>query len=374
MKYTKLLRKRMERWRAFHGRKTPGDLMAYIYWDRGCSLEAFLVGKFNQRPAAQVLDPANIPGMISEYVGGLRDSFAQVGRFDDDAVPTALVYWGIGAIAAAMTGLDPVHDKVTSWLEPNLPWERIEELRFDPDNKWIQFALRVNRELWKHWDGDFHMLPYLHRSPLDAANGIRGTELFAEMYTDPERVHRLIGWCADWMLKLEKFLDENVERPCPEGWGTAVWGTWLPDGGVFVNGDPVGLISRKMAIEFEQPYTAKLFTSTGGGFFHNHTVGLYQADLVSSTPGTLVQFFVNDPRQPTGTQALLDVPEMREKLVAASLDAPIGIAGVPLERVDEVLEAARHGRFVLAIGTDPNTPRRRLRKVLRKVRAASNIG
>lgn len=83
---------------------------------------------------------------------------------------------GIGSITAAMTGLTPVHDTWTSWLEPNMNWPDIDRLAFDPGNKWIQFAIRINQALWKYWEEDFSVLPYLHRSPLDAANGIRGTE------------------------------------------------------------------------------------------------------------------------------------------------------------------------------------------------------
>jgi len=373
MDYRRELQKRVARQQAFLAGRDPGDLLVYMWWDRGASLEAFLCTRFNENPAEKVLDPAGVPGMIAQYVALLRESFAKVSRYDDDIVPASLVYWGIGGINAAMTGLEPFHDGVTSWLEPNLSWERIDRLAFDPDNKWVQFALHVNQALWDCWDGDFHVLPFLHRSPLDAANGVRGNELFAEMYTDPKRVGHLIDWCADWQIAIEKFLADNVRRPCPAGWGNAVWGTWLPDGGVFVNGDPVGLISRRMALEFERPYTAKLFTNTGGGFFHNHTIGLYQADLVSATPGTLVQFFVNDPNQPTGVQALLEVPEIRDKLLAASLDAPIGIAGIPPDKLDEVLAVARHGRFILTLWADPESPDADIAELITKVRRVSNL-
>ena len=371
--YKRTLQKRVARWRAFHERSEPGDLLVCIWGDRGHSLPAFLCTRFNEEPVEKVLDPGNIPGMIAEYVRLLRERFENIYWFDDDVAPSAVVYWGVGSITAAMTGLEPFHDEITSWLEPSLPWEQIDELAFDPSNKWVRFALRVNQVLWENWDDDFHVLPYLHRSPLDAANGIRGTEVFAEMYTKPERVHRLIDWCADWMLKIERFLDKNVKRPCPNGWGNAVWGAWLPDRGVFVNGDPVGLISRETALEFEQPYTAKLFTNTGGGFFHNHTVGLYQADLVSSTPGTLVQYFVNDPKEPSGVEALVDMPDMREKLLAASLDAPIAIANVRVERLDEVLEVARHGRFILVLNPDPKSPDHDIPQLIQKVRAVSKL-
>ncbi|MCY2932025.1 MAG: hypothetical protein NTV86_21535, partial [Planctomycetota bacterium] len=139
------LRTRMERWRAFHSRKTPGDLLFYVWGERGVSLEGFLCQQFKDNPPERVLDEARIPGLIEQYVAQLRQAVDAGYRLDDDATATALVYWGIGALNAAMTGGEPFHDGVTSLFDPNLDWERIDELAFDPDNKWVRFAVAVNR-------------------------------------------------------------------------------------------------------------------------------------------------------------------------------------------------------------------------------------
>ncbi|MHC4562326.1 MAG: hypothetical protein ACYS8X_06075 [Planctomycetota bacterium] len=371
--YKKLLRDRCARWAAFHESRQVGDLMVSSWGDRFVSLESFLCEQMNQRPVEEVIDPRNVPDMIARYIELCHAKCETAENYTDDFVPEALVYWGIGGINAAITGGEPFYDGSTCWYEPELSWEQIETLRFDPDNKWVQFALHVNQALWTLWDEDFHVLAFLHRSPLDAANGIRGNELFEEMYTNPQAVHRLIDWCVDWVLAMEQFLADSDGRTCPPGWGTAVWGHWLPDRGIFVNGDPVGLISREMALEFEQPYTARLFRQTGGGFFHNHTIGLYQVDMVSATPGTLVQYFVDDPRQPSATEALLHYPQLREKMLAASLDAPIGMVVAP-EDLDDVLDIIKHGRFVVVLAAPGEMPFDQRNELVRKVRRASNAG
>jgi hypothetical protein len=144
---------------------------------------------------------------------------------------------------------------------------------------------------------------------------------------------------------------------------------WLPADAIFVNGDPVGLISRKQAETFDRPSIEKLFTRTGGGFFHNHTIGLYQVDLVSSYNGTLVQWFVDDPKQPSLTKALLEMPALREKILTASLQCPVA-GDVPHERLDELLDIARQGRFILSVSCPGNMPTESL---IRKVKAVSNI-
>ena len=132
----------------------------------------------HEKGADTVLSADGTVALVEEYIEALRKDLARsFYRADDDAVPCALVYFGVGTINAALSGKEPFHDGSTSWVEPEMEWDEIDELKFDPDNRWVDFALRVNRELWKRWDEEFLLLPYLHRSPLDSANGVRGNEL-----------------------------------------------------------------------------------------------------------------------------------------------------------------------------------------------------
>ncbi|MCE9616065.1 MAG: hypothetical protein K8T26_17475 [Lentisphaerae bacterium] len=366
-KYAPQLARRMSLHRAFHARREPGDLLVYINAGRSTDLNGFLCARLHEREPDVALQPEAVEAAIREYVNLLHGSFDHFYSIDDDRVPCAIVYWGIGGITAAMVGRDPWHDGGSSWLEPNLAWSEIEGLSFDPANKWIGLARDVNRALWKYWDEDFLVMPYVHRSPLDAANGIRGTELFAEMYEAPERVQALTDWCADWSIAVERHL--KAQAPRPAGWGVGIWGVWLPDDAVFVNGDPVGLIGRTQAETFDRPSTEKLFTQTGGGFYHNHTVGLHQADLVSSYRGALVQWYVDDPKQPSLASALLDHPKLRDTILAASLQCPIA-GWVPCDRLDELLNIVVEGRFMLTVACPEGT---RPDPILQKVRSVSNL-
>lgn len=367
--HKKKLRERVERHKAFWERNDAGDLLCRANsWGRYAILDQTLCTRLHEGPVERVLEPESVEAMIEEYVRLLRESFETVYALDDDVVPCAEVYWGIGGITAAMTCRDPVHDGGTSWFEPNMPWEEIDELKFDPDDKWVQFALNVNRALISRWDEDFFILPFLHRSPLDAANGIRGTELFMEMYAEPEKVKRLTEWCADWSIQIEDFIHDNTDWQ--RGWGTGVWGAWLPDRAVFVNGDPVGLISREMQPEFERPFTEKLFTSTGGGFFHNHAIGFHQIDQVCRTPGTLVQQIGVDPKQPRPPDVILEDPAARDRVIEASLHAPILLSNIQPDQLDDILPILKEGRFILGLlyweGIDPH-------EQIKKVRAVSNL-
>ena len=170
----------------------PPRIQAHICVKGGEAALAFYEQAFGAKTAFKHMadDQARVLHANIELFGG------EVMLHDDDYIHSVFFYWGIGGITAAMTGMDPSHfDNETSWLEPNLEWESIERLRFDADNKWLQFAVNVNKALWRYWEEDYHMLPYLHRSPLDAAVGIRGSELFMEMYSEPDKVRKLCRWC-----------------------------------------------------------------------------------------------------------------------------------------------------------------------------------
>lgn len=363
------LQRRVERFKLLYGRNEPGDLLVVAYnRQRYPSLESFLCEQVYEKGPERVVQSGAARAMMKEYTAEMRGSYDDLLAWDDDMIPCALVYWGIGGIVASMTGFEALHQETTSWLEPNLSWQTIEKLQFDEGNRWVRFALDINRALWEFWQEDFFILPFLHRSPLDSANGIRGSELFTEMYTEPDRVKSLIDWCADWSIAIEKYLEQNDGRI--RGWGAGVWDSWIADGAVFINGDPVGLISREMMREFERPYTAKLFTQTGGGFFHNHTVGLYQVDQVAETEGLLIQAFVDDPRQPSMAEALLGEDDsLRELIVAASLRRPIQ-AHIPYTDLDAVLDVAKHGRFVLQVSCEEEDE---IEKAIEKVRRRSQI-
>ena len=86
-----------------------------------------------------------------------------------------------------------------------------------------------------------------------------------------------------------------------------------------------------------------------------------------------MQVFVDAPRQPTAAWALLEMPEVREKMVAAPLDTPIGLWAWP-ERLAEMLDIMRHGRFVLALGFDGAPSDEEIDELIARCRRASNLG
>ncbi len=339
----KRLQENLARQRAFLDGGQPGQLLIFTPKPQPCSL---------MTRCNQLIRDEGFPGKneVRSLVGKYLQDFRrwQEHCYPDDQVPIVPVHFDIGVQTAAMTNLEPRFHGGHWWLEPNLSWEAIEQLSITMDSPWIQLLLDINQALWAHWNQDFFFLPFLHRSPLDAANGIRGTALFTDMYDRPEQVKALVQWCVRCQLAIEDHIHYYAPSPEP-GWGNGHMGVWLPQRAVWVNGDPVTMISARMMREFEQPYTGELFSRTGGGFFHNHTKGLFQVAEVAQTPGIILQQFTRDPNCPTVQETLLSDPEMRSVILEASLQTPVYISGMRPEELHAVLPLLQEGRFILEV-------------------------
>ncbi len=344
----------IERQRRFFASDTPGDRLVFVWSPEAyadCPPVEQLMGQVNDYIAANA---GQLPGrpalerIVTRTVSDARRYWAWRDETIDDDYPHLIgVHFDIGIQTAVMTGLEPRLEGICWWLDCDLSWEEIDTLSVQPDNRWFEMFDTLNDLLWDQWEGDYHFLPHWHRSPLDAANGIRGNVIFEEMYTDPDRVKALTDWCVDCELAIEATLARHCQGPAD--WGAGHMGFVMPAGGVWVNGDPVALISREMMREFEQPYTGRLFTSTGGGFFHNHTKGLYQVDQVADTPGIVLQHFNRDPNCPRVSDVLAGEAGPREDLLAASRRTPIYPDQIDYEELDNYRPWLDEGRFVLDI-------------------------
>lgn len=295
-----------------------------------------------------VPDENAINRAVGDFLREFRTEMARQARpYFGDAIPAVHFFYDLAWTLAMVTVGQPQYHGGVWWLEPNLDWPAIDRLRFDPDNPYLVTARYVYQALWRQWDEDFWTIPLMHRSPLDLANGIRGNELFLELHSEPARVKGLLDWCVDWQLQAEQFVRAGIT--VRDGWGSGVMNTWGPDKAVWVNGDPVGMISGDMMREFEQPYTGRLFRATGGGFFHNHTLGLYQVDQVARTANIHFQQFAKDPNKPTVEEALLKDPAARDRIVAASRQTPIMISDMAAPDLNRLLPILREGRFILQV-------------------------
>lgn len=329
------------------------------YFRKSLNFTPYITELLHEKTPKEICNRDQCDGIARDFLKTYRQSLKVLFQLDDDSVPWIQIYAGIGSVTGAMTGSEVDYMNGAAWCEPGLSWEEVENLKFDPENIWVKLALELNKAFCRQWGGDFAICPFIHRSPLDAANGIRGTELFVDMYAEKERAERLIDWCAEWSISLERHFTAEVDYP--DGMERAVWGTWLPENGVFVNGDPVGLISREMQPEFEGYYTGKFFKACDAGFFHNHSMGIYQTDLIAETDHIHVLEIIPDMDRPHTIDLIKDNEDIRAKILYASRKVPVMFDAMPIDRIKEFLPYLRHpetgkleGKFIVSVIKDDN--------------------
>lgn len=340
---------RLIRHKAFFNRKEAGDILFcrplpcfYPHWQ-----------KILQDNNFENLRKQDIEKINDDCLQKFRNALEKYYRIQDDSLPSIEVYFGIGAVTAAMSGQSPRFVSGTSWCEPFLiQEEQAEKLEFDANNSMLKLHLMVYQNLADHWEEDFLLTPFIHRSPLDAAWGMRGNDLFFDFFDRPEFVAKLVSWCADWSIEAEHVFQTETNRP--DNLERGVWNVWLPETCVFVNGDPVDLISSDLQQEFERPYTEKLFTSLGGGFFHHHSMGISQVTNISKTKGMILQNIHQDPNVPDIFDILLNKPDIREQVLQSSMICPIHLSAdghysnhYLYSHIDSLLPILLQGRFII---------------------------
>lgn len=270
-------------------------------------------------------------------------------KMADDFCPEVHIDWGVGMTAAFITGGDVIFQESTTYTTGPVvkTWDDLDTLTFDSGNRWISYALEFWRGVKSEFVDGIAVTPNVFRSPLDLANDLRGNAIFLDLYDNPECVDRLLNFCVESIIELDKLFRREVRilRQSPGG----VWGAALPSPGMmFLNGDPIDLISEEMGHRFNKPTVEKLIEYAGALYFHHHSIGVSRAFSVSQIRGLSVQEILQDPNGPKLLESVDD------DLISASLEIPIEL-GVNLAEASDLnllLEKLSQGRFIVHLHTE----------------------
>lgn len=284
-------------------------------------------------------------------------------RTDDDSITCMSLGWGTGVTACCFTGGNAVFEECTSYSTDTFvkTWDDIDRLRFDPDNRWVRYCLEYWRGVAAVYSGGVALTPHDFRSPLDLANDLRGNRLFMDMYDAPDQVDRLVDACTTMIIEAIGFMRREIPllAHAPSGvWGMA---TSSPDM-IFINGDPIDLVSVEMGERFNHPYIERLAAKVGPVFFHHHTLGVSRVSSVSRIRGIIVQNFIYDRKCPK----ILDI--LDDEWIEASNRVPIHVCQNLTEAkdLDAVLEKMSRGRFIVQCHT---ATREECERLIAKVRS-----
>jgi len=102
------------------------------------------------------------------------------------------------------------------------------------------------------------------QGPFDIAAGVRGHDIFTDMYDDPDFVHNLMQKCTAVYIAVTKLCRQISGQPSNCG----ASGLWLEQGLVRMCGDSDILVSEQLHKEFIRPYQQKAYRACGPGWFH----------------------------------------------------------------------------------------------------------
>jgi hypothetical protein len=346
--FKKKLRKRMMKQQAFFNRREKGDILVYTnYRNRGIPyLQYYFYNLLLTNNLRDLCDYKIIKEIVLNYVMQVRSCYFGFYNVNDDALPSYTEpHFHIGSVTAAMTNKNVIFNGQTVACYPQLSWHEIENLKIDKNNPWILFMKGVHRALWELWDEDYLIGGGWYHSPLDAAWAIRGSDIFEEMITEPDKVEKLIDWCADSIVEMEKIITEDSK--IVNGF-RGVLSTLVPDNAILINGDPIDLISKDFGKKFEIPYVNKVFRELGAGFYHHHSKGLHQVPIVSQIKNMHLHNIVNDyPNTPDLAETLINNKDIREEVIEASFISPIMIDGAHHNQLEKLIPILQEGRFVI---------------------------
>lgn len=280
----------------------------------------------------------------ARYAAAAASYHAKIG---DDWHSYINVDWGAGISAGYITGKEDVlFERYTNYSSGPVidDWDDLGTLKLDLDNFWIECV----RRFWWGVSSEYSVTgvavqPIMFRSPLDYANDLRGNALFLDMYENPEEVESLIEYCARCIMTIDGHLRDEIPllRTVPGG----VWGACFGNNTIFLNGDPVDLISEEMGRRFNNPFVESLASAGKALYFHHHSIGVKRAALVSSISGLSLQEILQDPNGP------LLVDMIDDEMIEASLRTPIYL-DVELGQYDHweaILERISTGRFIASL-------------------------
>ena len=295
-------------------------------------------------------------------LGALNDGL------DDDMIPWVGPDFGIAVHHAHLFENLPIQmAEWTSWSPhpltgpDGLHRDKIDAIRFNPNNRWVRMILEMVQFWVDHHDGSYLTIGHGHFSPLDLANAIRGNDIFLDFYDSPEELSLLMDRCTDAIAEFEELLRTTALAKQQAEIGTPFWGALGPKNAAYISEDVMDMSGPAISTQWGLPWTRRLRERLGTIMVHHHAMGLHvQHVIAQSMSGSLIQVS-NDPNYPPTMNTFEDI-------YARSGDNAIMLDASPQDIVKNI-DRLKHIRAILITGG----AREDVQKAVDAVRSVSNI-
>jgi len=232
-----------------------------------------------------------------------RPAWEAKADIDDDIAPTICPAFGI-AEHSAWLGM-----KVRAQQNTNLPvpllnsLDEVEKLTLSDQTPWFRYMKDGYDYLRSKKDGTFLLSVRGGMTPMDLADAVRGNEIYVEMLTEPEKVHRLLKFLTEaeawYFSQLRSWADEV------EGGHFFTWAFgWAPNAIGHLSNDAAMLCSYQVYKEFGYPYEVELVKDYECVLYHIHNEKLHFVPHLVELPNLALLEISNDPMMPAPIEDL----------------------------------------------------------------------
>ena len=278
-------------------------------------------------------DPLLMPRRLCDWA---ERAFAARADYPDDWIPFLSPRYGTGIIGGMLLG-DLRFGANTSWT-PEIGQSLDEALAFPwgRDTIWIDRVVQALTMMAERLAGRCYLFLEGYHAPLEWAALVRGSGLYLDMATEPEKVHALLRRADDALMWLYTLIEERVHKT---EYGALAHSLWMERGLPFLSDDSAGLLSPAHYAEFGAAYTDAMLARFGGGFLHFHTLAYHQMANLSAMRALTMYNWRQDPKTPQPEEILADLlPGAQAKIV---------MLGLTPAQIREKIDILSQGRFLL---------------------------
>ncbi len=301
-----------ELWQDYLDKKNSRPLCGYLWEPDIKPLRAIVtrVGKGNLLKVQDLVeeDLLSYAEYVLESISGWESDFIQA------ISPCMGVPW-----IEAIVGCRLVVHEDTIWAEPpDSGYEWLKQLKFDPENKWVQKLIKLHQRLIDYSDNRFPVcLPVMH-GPLDILSAFMSPAHFClDMYDRPDEIKIAASSIARIWLEVAQRLME-ITPPFLSGWFTRM-NLYMREKCATPQADVTSLISDRMYREFGFNIDQGIISNIPGSTYHTHSTSAHVLQTIASIKNLKSLQVTMDPNGPSKEElkAVLENCQKRVPLLLA---------------------------------------------------------
>jgi len=243
-------------------------------------------------------------------------------QIDDDFIPSVSPWYGIAEHTAFLGGKVDFTPDTTFQHQICENIEDCDNLTLDKDNMWLNLVVGGIKYLREKW-GEF--IPARMRGadgPSDIANAVRGTDIFYDIYDEPEALEKLMEFCAravNFTLDLQR-----AEATEISGGRITGFGLWMPGKCMGqLSEDFSTMVSNDVYEELFLPYLEKCVAECDMAMLHTHSLGQQKLPLFTKIDKIRLIELSSDPNSDRAVEVFRkyhDVLRGKNVIVAPTYD------------------------------------------------------